>query len=564
MKFADFKYERVDIKDIQRRIHELINKFDESNSFDQQCSIISEINSIRNEFISMKELSELRKHLGVSKEFYSKEMDYYNEAEPILEKLVCEYYKVLDNSKFKEMLRKKYGDQLFNLANMKMKCVSDTIVEELQQENKLVTEYVNLFDCLRKSFEGEELGIWDFGPYISSQDRNMRKKAYEAETSLYEENENKMQELFDRFVKLRHKMALKMGYKNFVDMGYARMNRIGYDKDMIAKFRKQVLDYVVPLNKELIKKQSKRLGIDKMKYYDEPIQFLNGNAKLIGDNDLLIKKALNMYEELSQDTKEFFNYVYERNLLDIEKREEKEEEEYCTYIPKYKAPFIYTVCHGTIDDFNEFAHESGHAFQNYLCRNYEIPEYLMATEDVSEIHSMSMEFFTEPWLKDFFGEDAEKYKFSHMCSALFLLAYIVAVDEFQHFVYEKPEATPEQRNNYWRELEKKYLPYRDYEDNEFLDKGGYWLRQSHIFWGPFYYIDYGLAQVAAFNFWNKANENREQAWKDYMKVCKAGGSKSFVDVIKLGNLKNPFKEGSIEEIITPIRQWILDVEDKKM
>ncbi len=357
-------------------------------------------------------------------------------------------------------------------------------------------------------------------------------------------------------------MALKMGYENFVEMGYARMNRIGYDKHMISKFRKQVLDYIVPLNTELTKRQAKRLCVDKIKYYDEPVHFVSGNAEIKCTPQSMVDKTLKMYKELSTDTSEFFKHMIDHDLFDVEKRDGKEEGGFCEYIPKYKAPFIYSVTKGTIDDFVVFTHEAGHAFQKYLCKDYEIPEYIRGPEDVSEIHSMSMELLIEPWLKDFFGDDADKYKFSHMCNALSLLTYIVAIDEFQHFVYEKPFASFEERNTYWRELEKKYLPHRDYEENTFLDKGGYWLRQSHVFWGPFYYIDYGLAQIAAFNFWYKAKQNREEAWKDYMNVCRAGGTKSYDEIIGLGNLKNPFEDASIKKIVHAIKKWVLDIEDR--
>lgn len=560
MKFENFIYQRVDIKETENKINELINKLNEANSFEVQCLIIDEINNIRNEFTSMRVLSELRNSLGLDKEFYSEEIDYYAEAEPILEDLVCDYYKALNSSKFKATLKEKYGDHLFDLAEMKTKCISKDIIEDLQQEKKLIIEYVKLGQSFKTKFQGEELGRWDFDNYICSEDREMRKRAYEAQTQIYIEHEEEMQEIFNKFVKLRNNMAIKMGYDNFVDMGYARMNRIGYDKEMIANFRKQILEYVVPLNKELMERQAKRLNVENIKYYDESIFFLSGNPLLKGDENSIIKKTQKMYEELSLETNEFFKYICERNLFDIEKRNGKDEGGFCEYIPKYSAPFIYCVYKGTIEDFNVFTHEVGHAFQHYLCRNYKIPEYLTASEDISEIHSMTMEFLTEPWVEDFFEEDGEKYKFSHMCSALFLLAYIAVVDEFQHFVYEKPEASYEERNSFWRELEKKYIPYRDYEENSFLDRGGYWLRQSHIFWGPFYYIDYGLAQVVAFNFWSKAKENKEKAWEDYMKVCSAGGSKSFMDIVKLGNLQDPFKEGSIESIIKSIREWILEAE----
>lgn len=147
-----------------------------------------------------------------------------------------------------------------------------------------------------------------------------------------------------------------------------------------------------------------------------------------------------------------------------------------------------------------------------------------------------------------------------MCNALYLLTYICAIDEFQHFVYENPDATYEERNSSWRELEKKYIPYRDYNGNEFLEKGSYWLRQGHLYWGPFYYIDYGLAQVGAFNFWVKGRENREEAWADYMRLCSTGGSKSLVQVLECANMKNIFEEGSLEEIIESIKDWVLYTE----
>jgi M3 family oligoendopeptidase len=508
----------------------------------------------------MQVLAQLRKSLGIDKDFYCKEIDYYDEAEPILENLVSDFYRVLTTSKFEESLRNKYGNKLFDLANMKTKCVSDKILEELQEEKRLVTEYVNLCESIKTAYEGKEYGLWDFDPLICSQDRKTRKNAYEAQTELYMKHEEEMQKLFDRFVKLRHKMALKMGYKNFVEMGYARMNRIGYDKEMVANFRNQVLEYVVPLNTELIKRQGNRLGAAPTKYYDETIFFMDGNSKVKGDYKFVIDKIQKVYEELSSETDEFFKYITSRKLIDIEDRKNKEEGGFCEYMPTYKAPFIYTKYNGTIENFNEVVHEVGHAFQNYLCTGYDIPEYIMVTEDIAEIHSMSMEFLIEPWLEEFFGEGADRYKFSHMCSALSLLAYIAAVDEFQHAIYEKPEATFEERNSMWRYIEKKYLPYRNYEGNDYLEKGAYWLRQSHIFWGPFYYIDYGLAQVVAFDFWSKAKVSGEEAWKDYVNLCKAGGTLSFTEILKVGNVRNIFEPGSIEAVINDIEEWILNVE----
>ncbi|NLV89263.1 MAG: M3 family oligoendopeptidase, partial [Tissierellia bacterium] len=181
-----------------------------------------------------------------------------------------------------------------------------------------------------------------------------------------------------------------------------------------------------------------------------------------------------------------------------------------------------------------------------------------------EIHSMSMEFITWPWMELFFEEDVDKYKFSHLAGAVNFIPYGVVVDEFQHFVYENPDATPEDRKNKWRYLEKQYLPFRDYEDNEFLDKGTYWYRQGHIFSSPFYYIDYTLAQVCAFQFWIKSMDDREMAWNDYVRLCKAGGSMPFLQLVSLAGLENPFKDGVIKKLVGPIKDWLDNVDDKKM
>lgn len=562
MKFSEFKYERIDIDEVRNKIQKLITDFEKTDSFEKQCIIINEINSIRDEFKSMQVLASLKKSFNIDKDYYIKEINYYDEAEPVLENLVCEFYKVLAQSKNQKDLRNKYGNKLFDLAAMKVKCTSEVILEDLQEEKRMVTEYVELSESFKTVYEGEEFDRWDFEALICSGDRKVRKDAYEEQSKLDAAAEEKLEKLFDRFVKLRQRMALKMGYSNFVEMGYARMNRIGYDKEMVADFRKQILEYVVPLNEKLMKRQGERLGVDSLKCYDETVFFKDGNPQLKGNTDYVVDKTLRMYENMSKETSEFFKYLTTRELLDIEDRKDKEAGGFCEYMPKYKAPFIYTKYDGTIETFNEVMHEVGHAFQNYLCKDYSIPEYVMATEDISEIHSMSMEFFVEPWLKEFFGEEADKYAFSHMCSALFLLAYVGAVDEFQHAVYEKPEAGIEERNTMWHDIERKYIPYRDYDGNKDLERGTYWLRQSHIFWGPFYYIDYGLAQVVAFEFWSKARVNRDKAWEDYVSLCKAGGAFTFNEVLKKGNMRNPFEPSSIKAIVKDIEDWIFEVEKK--
>jgi M3 family oligoendopeptidase len=250
--------------------------------------------------------------------------------------------------------------------------------------------------------------------------------------------------------------------------------------------------------------------------------------------------------------------------MDLVAKRGKESGGYCTFIEDYKAPFIFSNFNGTSGDIDVLTHEAGHAFQVYRSRDLDIPEYYWPTYEACEIHSMSMEFLTWPWMELFFKEDTEKYKFSHLSGALIFLPYGVAVDEFQHFVYENPNASPVERKQAWRKIEMEYLPHRDYEGNEFLEHGGYWQRQSHIYQSPFYYIDYTLAQICAFQFWKRSTEKDETAWEDYLNLCQLGGSKSFLDLVESANLKSPFVDGTVQSVVKVIDEWLSTVDDKAL
>lgn len=564
LKFKDYEYKRLDIKKIEDDFNSLILEFKNASSFEEQDRIMKQVNNLRSEVESMAELVGIRNSINTVDEFYEKEKEFVDESMPIYEGIISKYYEALVNSKFKSELEKKWGKQLFTLAEMQLKTFKPSIIEDLKEENKLITEYDKLKASAKIMFEGEERNLAQLEPFIQSKDRKIRKKAYEAQTKFYVDNEARFDEIYDRLVKVRDKIAKKLGYKNFIELAYLRMQRSDYDAEMVANYRAQVLKYIVPVSEKLKKRQAKRLGLNTLKYYDEPLKFLTGNAIPKGDANWILNNAKKMYKELSKETDEFFTYMVEHELMDLVSKKGKAGGGYCTYISKYKSPFIFSNFNGTSGDVDVLTHEAGHAFQGYSSRDYEVPEYLFPTYEAAEIHSMSMEFFTWPWMKLFFKEDELKYKFTHLSSAVTFIPYGVTVDEFQHYVYENPNATPDERKKVWREIEKKYLPGRDYEDNEFLNKGGFWFRQGHIFQVPFYYIDYTLAQVCAFQFWIKANKDREKAWEDYIRLCKAGGSKSFLNLVKLAGLQNPFEDGCLENVIKPINEWLDNVDDASL
>lgn len=561
LKFKDYKYERPDISKIGEEFDTLLKKFEEAEDVEAQNEVIREINKLRNTMDTMGTLVHIRHSINTEDKFYANEQDFIDENEPIYQNLVFKYYKALVNSKFRKELEAKWGKQVFSLAELQLKSFSEEIINDLVQENKLTTEYNKLIASAKLEFEGEVRNLSQMLPFMESKDRETRKKAYEVYTNFFAEHESEFDRIYDDLVKLRDKMAKKLGYENYVQFGYDRMGRTDYDSKMVANYRKQVYESLVPVVVELKDRQRKRLGLEDFKYYDELLEYLTGNATPKGSPEWIIENGKKMYGELSKETDEFFTFMLERELLDLVSKKGKMSGGYCTIIPDYDSPFIFSNFNGTSGDIDVLTHEAGHAFQSYMSMDYELPEYGFPTYEACEIHSMSMEFITWPWMDLFFKDEVDKYKFSHLAGAISFIPYGVTVDEFQHYVYENPEATPEMRKTKWREIEKKYLSFRDYEDNDFLNRGGFWFKQGHIFQTPFYYIDYTLAQVCAFQFWIKDREDHEKAWEDYIRLCKAGGSLPFLELVKLGNLENPFVDGTISKVVRPLKEYLDNVDD---
>ena len=564
MKFNDYKYEKINIDETKEKFSNLIKSFSDAENLEEQTKYMDEIIKLRNHIDTMETLVSIRHSIDTTDEFYDKENEYVDEISPILFGFISEFYKALVNSKFRADLEKKYGKFLFDLAENTLKTFNEEIIPDLQEENRLSSKYSKLIASAKIQFDGEEKNLSEMVPYTQSKDRNVRIEASKKVAHFFKENKDEFDKIYDGLVKVRTTIAQKLGYKNYVELGYARLSRLEYDSEMVASYRKQVLENIVPLHTELRQRQAKRLGLDKLKFYDEPIKFNSGNADPHGDPEWILNHGKTMYNELSKETAEFFSFMTEKNLLDLLSKKGKMSGGYCTYIPEYKSPYIFANFNGTSHDVDVLTHEAGHAFQVYQSRGYEIPEYLWPTYEACEIHSMSMEFLTWPWMDLFFENDAEKYKFIHLSEALLFIPYGVTVDEFQHWVYENPNATPDDRRAKWLEIEKKYLPTRDYGEIDDLKEGIFWFRQGHIFNSPFYYIDYTLAQVCAFQFWIKSQENREKAWDEYLALCKLGGSKPFFELMKAANLKNPFEQGTIASVIPKIREFLESIDDMKL
>jgi M3 family oligoendopeptidase len=553
-------YERPDIDKVKSDIGSLMKEFEQADTLEKLVEVIQKANDVRIDFTSMRTLAFINYSIDTGDTKFQDEQDYFDDSYPEYSELVAEYYKLLANSKFRPQLEEKYGKQLFTKAEMLLKTISNDVIEDLKKENHYGSQYLKIIASAKVQFDGKEMNLQEFKPYFESLDRDVRKKAQEAFWGFFDEKGPELDELYDKMVENRNKTAVSLGYKNFVELAYMRMERSDYNAEDVAKFRKYVKEHIVPLAVKIRDLQKERLGLDKLKVYDLPIFFKNGNANPKGDPEWIVEQGKKMYDELSPQTGEFFNYMIDHGLMDLYSRKGKADMGYCDFVSKYKNPFIFANMNGTEYDITVLTHEAGHAFQAYSSSHFPIKEYFDTTSEAAEIHSMSMEFLTWPWMELFFGEQTEKFKYAHMAGTVLFLPYGCLVDEYQHYVYENPEDSPEQRRMKWLELEKEYMPFVDYDGIKPLEDGRRWQKQGHIYEVPFYYIDYCLAQICAYQFWKKANENKEEALEDYIRLCKAGGSESFLDLVKYANLRSPFDPQCIKEMVDNVEDWLSGVE----
>ena len=562
--FKDYEYERPDLTKLDTEVDALLIEFNLAGSARAQAEIIDRLNTRFNTVSTMENLAYIRSSIDTNDKFYDRERNFFDEYGPTIQEITNKYYKAITESNYREELEEKYGSQLFELASNSLKAFDPKVKELLQKENKLDSEYSKLLASAEIEFDGKKLNLSQFGPYSQHTDRAMRRSAAEAVQGFMGKNLGKIDRIYDDLVKTRDKIAKELGYSDFVELGYVRMDRIDYDRHMVENFRNQVAEFIVPLVTELKERQAARIGLDSLKSYDENFDFLTGNAVPKGDTEKILSNGGKMYRELSPETDEFYRFMRERELFDVEAKKGKEGGGYCTFIADYASPFIFSNFNGTLDDVTVLTHEAGHAFQTYMSRGYDVPEYQFPTFESAEIHSMSMEYFTYPWMELFFKEDTDKFKFSHMAGDITFLPYGVAIDEFQHIVYEKPELTPEQRRGEWQKLEEKYLPHRDYDGIEPLVSGSFWHRQGHVFGAPFYYIDYTLAQICALQFWKRANEDFDSAWKDYINLCRLGGTLPFNALVEAANLRSPFEDGCLESVVGEVRDYLNSIDDKSL
>lgn len=564
MKFKDLDYKRPDFDKLIEEINGLLDKLENAKSEEIFFETYKELEEKFNQYSEMFQIAYIRNTINTEDEFYDKEMEAFYEAQPRIDEVDHRQQSIRLNSPYRKTFEEKYGKMITARDQLKSDVFNPSIMEDRVKEAKLVNEYNKLTGGARIEFRGETKNISGMTALTQDKDRQTRKEAYEALNGWFSDNLDDLDRIYDELIKVRTKIANKLGFETYTPIAYKLMERVDWNIEDARAYRKQILDVVVPFTQKLYEEQKERIGLDELKYYDVPLNFLSGNPKPIGDEEVLVKQASKMYHELSPETDEFFKAMVEKGMMDLTTKQGKAPGGYMTYLPLSKMPYIFSNFNGTSGDVDVLTHEAGHAFQGYLTRNVYPADNNNITSEIAETHSMSMEFFTHPWMENFFGDDTEKYYYHHVTDALEFLPYGASIDEFQEEIYENPNMTPEERRAKYREIEKKYLPHLDYDGNEYLENGGRWQRQLHVYNYPFYYLDYTIAQVNAFQYFVWDMENHEEAWSSYLKLCNISGKLATKKALKEVGLESPFEDGTIGKIIPKLQEYLDSLDKEKI
>ncbi len=559
MKVCEMPYQRITVEEFKEQAEKIIAKIKAAESAEELKAARDEYNKISEDVETAASLANCRFTLNTRDEFYNAEMDYYDNAMPLFSEIENEYRKAMLESPHRAEAEKLINPRVFKGFEMALKTFSPEVIEDLQAENALVTKYSKFMGELAFEFEGEKMPLSVLRGKLEDDSREIRKKAAEAIGKTMEANAETFDEIFDGLVKIRTKIARKLGYKNFVELGYYRMGRVDYNEKMVAAFRKSVETDIVPAVAELKERIRNRLGLDKIMYYDDAISVTGEMPRPVIDTPAIFENALKMYNDMKPEIGDFMQRMLDAEAFDVEARDGKFGGGYCTTFAKYKQPFILANFNGTSGDIDVITHEFGHALAaDYMFRFAE-PDYPTGME-THECHSMSMEFLCHKWMADFFGDYAEKYKYKHTVDALSFIPYGVIVDEFQHIVYEKPDITPEERKAEYRKLEAKYRPYLSFEGIPYLEQGTRWQYQMHIYESPFYYIDYCLAQCVALGFLCLSREDFDGALAKYVDFLKATGGISLPELIENAGLTSPFEAGALKKTASGAANVIKELE----
>jgi M3 family oligoendopeptidase len=451
-------------------------------------------------------------------------------------------------SKHRDAIAKKYGKQLIPAYETAMKPLDPVNTALGIKAGNLVSRYDQIIAKATVKINGQKMSLWQARSLQFSDDESIRKEAYLVCRDWFLANHQKLAGIYDKLVKLRTQMGKNVGYSSYTPLAYEMRGRTDYNAEMIEQFRSYVRKYFVPLYKKQVTEQTKDLEAKSLKPWD---MFYNPKLTLplgiapVGEQ---LDKAQKVFNKISPKLGKHFKYMRLHNLIDLENRPNKRSGAYCIDFPDENKVAVFCNSTGDPDDISTLTHEMGHAFQGWESLAIESVDLQSGTADLAEVYSMGMEFLTMPYLNEFFTpEQTSKFSKERWRESIYSICYMSVVDEFQHWVYANPDVSISERDRTWCRIWDTYLPGVDFKGLEKYKKTR-WYAQAHIFGVPFYYIDYALAEICAQQLALISQKDHQKAVNIYLKLCKVGGTKSFLEAIEYGGLDSPFSEDVVRRL----------------
>lgn len=499
MKFSKWDYTRPDYSKVKKNISDCRNKMQNATSYqmlrDAWLAVKKEIEYM----VFQEEIIYIRHLCGIDYQYSLEEVEMQNREDPPVYALRDECDRIAADSRYCKELEQEFGRQIFVQVN----------------QNRTVENT----DSIRLQAEESALNM---------QYRKLMVKGARDEEALYQ--------VFRKLIEIRCELADSLGYDSYINLGYHIEGRRDYGTRETADFRRRIQKCVTPVVAEI-----KAKGI----------VFCHPPA-IAADTGELISAISSMFHDLSYETGSYFEEMTQKGLYDLETRANKRGSLFtCCMLPCEKLPFIIGNYTGDGMETGYAVHEFGHGFAFYTAaRKQPLYELHRSSPAVNEIHSKTMEHFMFPYLKLFVGEHEKEYIRNHLMQQLENLAYRCAIDEFEHLMYDR-KLSRVQLCELWADISDKYIPWNRISPED-IHQGKCWPRQTHIVERPFYYLQYDIAQISMYEFYLKMKNGHEKAWADYMRLCCAGGSKSYPELLEIAHLSNPFAGSTIEDICRPI------------
>ena len=456
----------------------------------------------------------------------------------------CPFADDLDQDRYHVLLRGLEADvKLFREENIALEV----------EETKLGQKYSELCGAMTVEFDGEEKTLPQMGPYMQENDRSIREQAFRVVAARRLQDSEKMDEIFDKMVALRNTMADNADLDDYRDWAFRSKHRFDYTPETCESFHRGVLEQAVPLMHTMNAHRREAIGADVLRPWDldvdplgrEPLRPFNGSTELI-------EGTSRIFHRMDSSLGELFDTMRTGDALDLESRKGKAPGGYQYDRERQRRPFIFMNAAGLMRDVDTMVHEAGHAFHSMLSRDEPLVSYRQPPIEFAEVASMSMELIAHPFLDEFLSEaDAVRARRKHLEGVVSTLCWVATIDAFQHWLYTHPHHTREQRDIYWLELHARFGPDVSWEGLE-AERAKMWHRQLHLFEVPFYYIEYGIAQLGALQMWLIYRDDPARAIDLYRTAMSLGGAKPLPELFESAGLVFDFGPVTIARLIAVV------------